>query len=117
MDQKAMREVGIGGTSQSRVLKLAQLAKKAGVDGVVASVKEARSIRKACGRDFLIVTPGVRLKDKASAAKDDDQARTATATEAIRAGADFLVVGRPILAAADPRAATQAVVDEITAAK
>jgi orotidine-5'-phosphate decarboxylase len=117
MDQKAMREVGISGTSQSRVQKLAQLAKNAGVDGVVASVKEARTIRKACGRDFLIVTPGVRPKDKAAGAKEDDQARTATPTEAIRAGADFLVVGRPILAAADPRAATQAIVDEITAAK
>jgi orotidine-5'-phosphate decarboxylase len=117
MDQKAMREVGLGGTSQSRVLKLAQLAKNAGVDGVVASVKEARAIRKACGRDFLIVTPGVRPKDKASAPKDDDQVRTATPTEAIRAGADFVVVGRPILAAPDPRAAAQAIVDEIAAAK
>jgi orotidine-5'-phosphate decarboxylase len=98
------------------VVKLAQLAKKAGVDGVVASVQEARAIRKACGREFLIVTPGVRLKEK-PAAKDDDQARTATPTEAIRAGADFLVVGRPILTAADPRAAAQAIVDEIAAAK
>jgi orotidine-5'-phosphate decarboxylase len=117
MDQRAMRDVGLGGTAQSRVLKLAQLAKNAGVDGVVASVKEARGIRKACGRDFLIVTPGVRPKDKAAAPKDDDQARTATATEAIRAGADFVVVGRPILAAPDPRAAAQAIVDEIAAAK
>ena len=117
LDQKTMKEVGIGGTSQARVVKLAQLAKKSGVDGVVASVKETRAIRKACGRDFLIVTPGVRPKDKAAGAKGDDQARTATPTEAIRAGADFLVVGRPILAAPDPRAATQAVVDEIAAAK
>jgi len=116
MDQKAIREVGIGGASKTRVVKLAQLAKQAGVDGVVASVQEARAIRKACGREFLIVTPGVRLKEKA-AAHDDDQARTATPTEAMRAGADFLVVGRPILAAADPRAATQAIVDEIAATK
>lgn len=117
LDQKTMKEVGIGGSAQSRVVKLAQLAKKSGVDGVVASVKEARAIRKACGRDFLIVTPGVRPKDKSAAPKDDDQARTATATEAIRAGADFLVVGRPIIAAADPRATTQSIVDEIAAAK
>ena len=115
IDHKAMREVGLGGTPQARVVKLAQLAKKAGVDGVVASVKEARAIRKACGRDFLIVTPGVRPKEMA--AKGDDQSRTATPTEAIRAGADFLVVGRPILAASDPRAAAQGIVDEITAAK
>lgn len=117
LDQKTMKEVGIGGSAQTRVVKLAQLAKKSGVDGVVASVKEARAIRKACGRDFLIVTPGVRPKDKSAALKDDDQARTATATEAIRAGADFLVVGRPIIAAADPRATTQSIVDEIAAAK
>jgi len=112
-----MKEVGIGGTSQSRVLKLAQLAKKAGVDGVVASVNEARAIRKACGRDFLIVTPGVRPNDSAVESKSEDQARKATPTEAIRAGADFLVVGRPILAAPDPRAAAQAIVEEIAAAK
>jgi orotidine-5'-phosphate decarboxylase len=117
MDQKAMREVGIGGPPQNRVVKLAKLAKSAGVDGVVASVQEARAIRKACGRDFLIVTPGVRPKDTATATMTDDQARKATPTEAIKAGADFIVVGRPILAAPDPRAATQAIVEEIAAAK
>jgi orotidine-5'-phosphate decarboxylase len=117
MNEAAMREVGIGGAAKNRVVKLARLAKDAGVDGVVASVREARAIRKACGREFLIVTPGVRPNQEATALKDDDQARTATPTEAIRAGADFLVVGRPILAAEDPRAATQAVVDEIAAAK
>jgi orotidine-5'-phosphate decarboxylase len=117
MDQKAIREVGIGGPPKTRVLKLATLAKSAGVDGVVASVQEARAIRKACGRDFLIVTPGVRPKEKSSSAPADDQARTATPTEAIKAGADFLIVGRPILTAPDPRAAAQAIVDEIAAAK
>jgi len=113
MDQKAMRETGISGAPKTRVLKLASLAKNSGVDGVVASVQEAKVIRKACGRDFLIVTPGVRPKEKTS----NDQARTATPTEAIRAGADYIVVGRPILAADDPRAAAQAIVDEIAAAK
>jgi len=117
MDQKAMREVGIGGPPQNRVVKLAKLAKSAGVDGVVASVQETRAIRKACGRDFLIVTPGVRPKDTVTSTMADDQARTATPTEAIKAGADFIVVGRPILAASDPRAATQAIVEEIAAAK
>jgi orotidine-5'-phosphate decarboxylase len=117
MDQKAIREVGIAGPPKTRVLSLAKLAKSAGVDGVVASVQEARAIRKACGRDFLIVTPGVRPKEKAPSSKGDDQVRTATPSEAIKAGADFLVVGRPILAAADPRAAAQAIVDEIAAAK
>lgn len=117
MDQKAMKEVGIGGTPKLRVAKLAQLAKKAGVDGVVASVQEARAIRKACGSDFLIVTPGVRPKDSKVESKGEDQVRKATPSEAIKAGADFLVVGRPILSAADPRAAAQAIVDEIAAAK
>jgi len=116
MDQKAVREVGIGGPPKLRVLKLAKLAQQAGVDGVVASVQEAKAIRLACGREFLIVTPGVRANDN-KAAQEDDQARTATAREAIKAGADFMVVGRPIIAAADPRTAAQAIVDEIAAAK
>ena len=117
MDHKAMREVGIGGEPKTRAPKLAKLAKDAGVDGVVASVQEAKAIRRVCGRDFLIVTPGVRLKGNDLNGKADDQARTATPAEAIRAGADYIVVGRPILAAEDPREAAQAVVDEIAAAK
>ena len=122
MDQKAMREVGIAGPPNARVLKLAKLAKKAGVDGVVASAQEAKAIRKACGPEFLIVTPGVRPADgsdsgKKTSTKRHDQARTATPAEAIKAGADFIVVGRPILAAPDPRVAAQAIVDEIAAAK
>jgi orotidine-5'-phosphate decarboxylase len=115
MDAKTIREVGLGGPPNSRVVKLAKLSQKAGVDGVVASVQEAKAIRKACGREFLIVTPGVRPKTAES--KKDDQARTATPREAIRAGADFIVVGRPILTATDPRAAAQEIVDEIAAAK
>jgi orotidine-5'-phosphate decarboxylase len=122
LDQKNMREVGISGLPNAHVVKLAKMAKVAGVDGVVASVQEARAIRKACGRDFLIVTPGVRPESKNAKAngartKGDDQARTATPSEAIRAGADFIVVGRPILAAADPRGAAQAIVEEMTAAE
>ena len=117
MDQKSVREVGIGGPPSTRVVKLAKLAQHAGVDGVVASVRETKAIRKACGREFLIVTPGVRPKENAGGADKDDQARTATPREAIRAGADFIVVGRPILAASDPRAAAQEVVDEIANAK
>ena len=117
MDQKTMREAGIAGTPLTRAVKLAQLTKKCGVDGVVASVQEAKAIRKACGRDFLIVTPGVRPIEKSGARKKDDQARTATPAQAIQAGADYLVVGRPITAAGDPRAAAQAIVDEIAAAR
>jgi len=117
MDRKAMKEVGIGGAPKSRVVKLALLAKESGVDGVVASVQEAKAIRKACGDGFLIVTPGVRPKGSDVQPAPDDQSRKATPKQAIRAGADFLVVGRPILAAADPRAAAQSIVDEIASAK
>lgn len=117
MDQKAVREVGISGAPKTRVVKLAKLAQQAGVDGVVASVQEAKAIRKACGREFLIVTPGVRPQGKNETGKTDDQARTATPREAIQAGADFIVVGRPILAASDPRAAAQEIVDEIASVK
>ena len=117
MDHKTMKEVGVGGTPKSRVVKLALLAKQSGVDGVVASVQEAKAIRKACGDGFLIVTPGVRPKDSDVQPSTDDQSRKASPAEAIRAGADFLVVGRPILAAADPRAAAESIVEEIASAR
>ena len=117
MDQKDLRDIGLAGASRERAVKLARLAKSAGVDGVVASAQEAKLIRKACGRDFLIVTPGVRPNGKSKSKKGDDQARKATPSEAIRAGADYIVVGRPILAAEDPRATAQAIVDEIAAAR
>jgi orotidine-5'-phosphate decarboxylase len=117
LDAKAIREVGIGGPPNSRVVRLAKLAQKSGVDGVVASVQEAKAVRKACGREFLIVTPGVRPEDKNGNSQKDDQSRTATAFEAIRAGADYIVVGRPILTAPDPQAAAQKIVEEIAAAK
>jgi len=117
MDQKTMREAGIAGSPLSRAVKLAELTKRCGVDGVVASVQEAKAIRKACGRDFLIVTPGVRPHEKSGGKKKDDQARTATPAQAIHAGSDYIVVGRPITAAGDPRAAAQAIVEEIASAK
>ena len=81
-----------------RVLERTRLAKDAGLDGVVCAVSEAPMVREEFGKDFIIVTPGIRPKT----AKADDQKRTATASEAIEAGADFLVVGRPILEAKDP---------------
>jgi orotidine-5'-phosphate decarboxylase len=126
MDEKSMRQVGISGTPRDRVVRLAKLAQECGLDGVVASVQEAIDIRKACGKDFLIVTPGVRpgnklrRKDNGRAAPhdrtgalSDDQARVATPSEAIRAGADYIVVGRPITGAADPAIATEEILHEI----
>jgi orotidine-5'-phosphate decarboxylase len=120
MDNDALREVGIGGPASRRVVKLARLAKQAGLDGVVASPQEVRAIRRACGKNFLIVVPGVRPDiggtGRGRKSKTDDQARVATPTDAIRDGADYLVVGRPITAAPDPESAARAILDEIGAA-
>lgn len=115
MEQAELRRVGITGTPGSRALSLARLAKRCGLDGIVASPKEVRQIRRACGRDFLIVVPGIRPA-QGGLNRSDDQARVATPAEAIRAGADYLVVGRPITAAADPPAAARAITEEIAAA-
>lgn len=114
MDARSMHQVGISGRPRDRVVHLARLAKECGLDGVVASVQEAPVIRKACGKDFLIVTPGVRpalAEDKA--VKGDDQTRVATPSEAIRAGADYIVIGRPITAATDPVTITEEILKEM----
>ncbi len=100
-------------TLEEQVVFLAQLARSAGLDGVVASPQEVTNIRRACktdGRDFFIVTPGIRAEDEPV---DDDQARTMTAREAIKTGADYLVVGRPIVKAADPVKAAEKILREI----
>lgn len=109
MDAKILKEVGISGSPGSRALALARLAKEAGLDGVVASPHEVAAIRRACGSKFLIVVPGVRPSNSST----NDQSRVATPAEAIRAGADYLVIGRPIIAAADPRKAALSIVEEI----
>lgn len=83
------------------VVALARVAKEGRMSGVVASAQELPAIRKAMGRDFVVVTPGIRLPD----AKQDDQTRVVTPEQAVRDGADYLVVGRPITAARDPVAA------------
>jgi len=109
--ETTLREIGIDHSVPEMVVRLAKLAQKAGLDGVVASPQEVGLIREACGRDFLIVTPGVRPAFAAA----DDQKRIMTPAEAVRAGADFLVIGRPIAAASDPVAAVEAIVAEIVA--
>lgn len=109
LNADGLRRIGMTGTPSSRALALALLAKQAGMDGVVASAHEVRAIRRACGPKFLIVVPGVRP----ATASLNDQARVATPSEAIRAGADYLVVGRPITAAQNPRSAALAIVNEI----
>jgi orotidine-5'-phosphate decarboxylase len=112
LDQADLRQVGISGAPGARAVSLARLAKKAGLDGVVASPHEIRPIRRACGKDFLIVVPGVR-PSQSGGARRDDQSRVATPGDAIRAGADYLVIGRPITGAPDPRAAARAIMAEM----
>ncbi len=112
MDEGALARVGILGPAKKRVVRLARLAKQAGLDGVIASPMEVADIRAACGAKFLIVVPGIRPAAK----QNNDQARIGTPADAIRAGADYLVVGRPITEAKDPRAAAKAILEEMSAA-
>jgi orotidine-5'-phosphate decarboxylase len=108
-NEETLRGIGIELSVPEMVVKLAKLAQKAGVDGVVASPQEVGLIREACGKDFLVVTPGVRP----SFASADDQKRIMTPADAVKAGADYLVIGRPIAAADNPVQAAEAIVDEI----
>jgi len=96
---------GVADAPEAQVLRLAKLAQAGGLDGVVCSSREASALRAACGPDFLLVTPGIRP----AGADVHDQARTATPAEAIAAGADYLVIGRPITRAPDPQAALEAI--------
>ena len=112
LDQSMIREIGFGATVGAQVERLAALAQSAGLDGVVASPQEAAIIRARCGRAFTIVTPGIRGGDARTGGAPpagDDQSRTSGAAEAILAGASYLVVGRPIIRAADPRAAAEGI--------
>ncbi len=110
MDQDSMKEVGIQGPIQDEVGRLASLSLKAGVDGVVASPQEIGIIRQKCGEKFLIVTPGIRHPSD----KKDDQKRTMSPKEAITAGANYLVIGRPIKEAKDPLEAVQKIIEDIS---
>jgi orotidine-5'-phosphate decarboxylase len=110
MDENVMKEVGIQGPILEEVGRLALLSMKAGADGVVASPQEIGIIRERCGKTFLIVTPGIRLPSE----KKDDQKRTMSPKEAVSAGADLLVVGRPIKEAKDPLEAVQRIIEDIS---
>ncbi|MCA1584030.1 MAG: orotidine-5'-phosphate decarboxylase [Acidobacteria bacterium] len=112
VDQAVLGEIGVGGPLLDHAVRLARLAQSSGLDGVVASAYEVRAIRQACGDQFLTVVPGIRPR----LSGQDDQARTMTPAQAIEAGASYLVIGRPITAAADPRAAAEAIGAELVTA-
>jgi len=108
LNEGALREVGFPSDMTGMVRRLAALAQSARLDGIVASPQEIAPIREHCGRDFVVVTPGIRGADDPKG----DQSRTMSAAEALAAGADYLVVGRPIIAASDPRAAAIRIAEE-----
>jgi len=109
-DEGVRRELGIPEGAGEAAVRLAKLAKEAGLDGVVASVYETLEIKQACGRDFVVVTPGIRP----SWATVDDQARVATPRDALVAGSDYLVIGRPVTQAEDPVEALERIIGEMS---
>ncbi len=113
LDKNGLKKVGIGGNIRTVVLRLARLAKRAGLDGVVSSPHEIEVIRKDLGEDFLIVTPGVRPLWAAS----NDQKRVSTPGEAVSRGADYIVVGRPITGVENPAVACERVLEEMRGAE
>ncbi len=99
LSEKVLQDdLGVGRSLEDQVLGLAKLAQRAGLDGVVASAREAAALRQACGQEFLLVTPGIRP----AWSEQNDQVRILTPREAIAAGSSYLVVGRPVTRAADP---------------
>jgi orotidine-5'-phosphate decarboxylase len=111
MDDATLKETGVQRPLFDQVVALARMTQTAGLDGVVASPQETAAIRAACGPDFAIVTPGIR--GASAGTEKNDQSRTMGPAEAIKAGASYIVVGRPIIGAADPRAAAEAIVREL----
>jgi orotidine-5'-phosphate decarboxylase len=122
MTDAMLAEIGVARPVINHVVYLAQLAKHAGLDGVVASPQETRAIRDACGPDFQIVTPGIRPLRLGSGQAPgqqgkDDQARTLTPAEAIAAGATYLVIGRPITGASHPREAAEQIAATLSSSR
>ncbi len=111
IDAATLEATGVRDAPLDQVVRLARMTQDAGLDGVVASPREVEAIRRACGTDFLIVTPGIRGGSASSG--PDDQQRTSTPAGAIAAGASHIVIGRPITAAANPREAALAIGREI----
>ncbi len=115
MGDSDLADIGMQGSAQDAVVRLARLAQAAGLDGVVSSAQEASALRAACGAGFNLVTPGIRLAGLTSTLAQDDQQRVMTPRAAMDAGADYLVIGRPITQSADPIATLQRIQREIAA--
>lgn len=109
LDSSALESIGVNNKPKEQVLKLAQLAQESGMDGIVCSPQEAQAVRLLAGSEFSLVTPGVRPSNS----EKGDQARVATPAQALKEGASYLVIGRPITAKEDPVAAFEAIVQEI----
>ena len=109
MSQQDLAEVGITDSVENHVKRLALLTQQSGLDGVVCSAQEANMLKQLCGKDFLLVTPGIRLPEDAS----NDQTRICTPKDAIANGSDYLVIGRSITAAADPTAKLHYILDTL----
>lgn len=109
LNKSDLSKVGVGGEVVDQVVRLALLSRQAGIDGVVASPHEVAQIREACGQRFIIVSPGIRPRGKSR----DDQSRVMTPAEAIRTGADYIVVGRPIVEAKDPLRGANEIITEM----
>jgi orotidine-5'-phosphate decarboxylase len=112
LDDGDLQRVGQSVPARDQVLRLAELTRESGLDGVVCSPQEIQPLRRCLGADFLLVTPGIRPRWAASG----DQKRVMTPEEAVKAGADYLVIGRPITAQADPAAAARRIAAEVAAA-
>ena len=113
LDHSDLDQLGLGKRPQDLVIRWARLAMDCALDGVVASAHEASAVRDECGAGFLIVTPGIRPKVSAI----DDQRRVVTPAEAVDAGADILVIGRPVTCASDPVEAAQKIIEEMDRAR
>lgn len=111
IDAATLGSVGVAASPRDQVVRLAALAQASGLDGVVASPQETAAIRRACGQEFVIVTPGIRGGSAASG--PDDQQRTMTPAEAVASGSSYLVIGRPITAAPDPAGAARRIAAEM----
>lgn len=113
MDQATLNQLGVAGSLQEHVLRLATLTKQAGLHGVVCSAQEAEILKQVLGKDFYLVTPGIRPSANISSVNADDQSRVVSPSQAIINGSNYLVIGRPITQAADPMSVLNALQSDL----